>query len=240
MKRTMVFLLMACILSNVCFKSCADTTTRIGLKELMAGVANPDIIINENSWRLDAMIFPMLAAYPAEVTPEANNPQPGSLYIVPATPTGDWFYHANDLAVYNDGWKFIEPQTGYFVYKPGSLISTFSQTRIVWTGLQWLEMNKLRLENIYLGGSGASLYVNLSIDYDPSRPFSSFGPLLIREATTGDFLLYIDPYSRRLTSDWPINSASGYQIDSVPGFTGVIPSTSNLVVSGGIIIGVTD
>lgn len=270
--------ILALIVSMMAIAAVADETPRLGLKELVSGVGSPDLTINENSYILDALIFPMLAAYPANASPDLNSPQSGSLYIVPATPTGDWINHENDLAVYkNDsaGWSFITPIAGMHV-KPPNNLAVGLYPLIEFNGSNWIlgsvfgqavisdrDYSTLWLSVLNIFDYENSLYGGVGI-YDATLTLKSL--LSIYEGSGVLQLIQNDPWDLRVNlvagqdgyikdkvgfggktdpnysidSDGKIRSASAYLIGSQEGFSGVIPDGSSAVVSGGLIVGVTD
>ena len=96
-----------------------QTTPRLGLRIIPYYVPQQHILINQALWTIDALMFPMLAEFPADASPDLNDPDEGDLFIVPPAAEGDWENHVSDLAVYqNAAWQYIQPVTGYIVYKP--------------------------------------------------------------------------------------------------------------------------
>ncbi|MBN2327417.1 MAG: DUF2793 domain-containing protein [Candidatus Omnitrophica bacterium] len=228
----------------------AERTPRIGLREMMVGAANPDIIFNEAMYKIDALIFPMLSAYPASTDPSTYTPEEGDLYIVPAGAVGDWEGRDNNLAVYqNYAWEFITPKPGYSVMKSDG-------TPVFWGGASWstvLVRGPMELTDEYessvdqllkLSDHGNTVYGPLTI-YDSLDHLAAHIGL---EAGYGVYFHLLDPAentvflvsnSSALTySKHAVESAVGYKVNGTAGYSGTIPAGTSITVEGGIITGI--
>lgn len=89
------------------------TTPILGLAELAASQAIPEVTVNENSLRLEqgAQQFAVLDK---DLATPPGSPADGDAYIVAASPTGAWTGKAKNIAYYQDGtgWLFIAPREG--------------------------------------------------------------------------------------------------------------------------------
>lgn len=268
----------------------ANDTPRLGLTIIPRPFPQMHVPLNENAWKIDALIFPMLGAYPASASPVINNPTEGDLFIVPAGGEGDWLGHDKDLAVYqNAAWSFVKPAAGWVVQSPISYsYNVYRWKSLVYSGSAWRELNGAIQQNLYLGnydpGAGAQYgWSNLFINYDGAQPGAGLGPVYVQSATAAQHLFSVlvnnpntdlsaeaslgsvtDSESIRLSTfrksyikQWtgfggetspqaPVHSNTtiranvGYEIGNHSGYNGVIPTGKRPIVSGGIIIGVTD
>ena len=94
-----------------------ETSANLGLDYLMPAQAQKHVTINESLRLLDALIQAVVVS--RSVTTQPASPVDGSIFIVPADPSGDdWaLYDENSLAYFRDGeWVEIEPKAGWRFY----------------------------------------------------------------------------------------------------------------------------
>lgn len=91
------------------------TTPLLGITELEASQAQPEIVINEALRKLEAM-SPLQVLDKDTTTPPVS-PADGDRYIVPSGATGDWLPHQFDIALNINGtWHFLTPRPGWRAY----------------------------------------------------------------------------------------------------------------------------
>lgn len=86
------------------------TTPHLGITLVEQAQAQKEITVNQALARIDA-ILNSGAKSRAVATPPAS-PASGDLYIVAASPTGDWSGQAGKLTYYDGIWRFITPMEG--------------------------------------------------------------------------------------------------------------------------------
>ncbi len=86
------------------------TTPHLGITLVEQAQAQKEITVNQAFARIDA-ILNSGAKSRAVATPPAS-PASGDLYIVAASPTGDWSGQAGKLTYYDGIWRFITPMEG--------------------------------------------------------------------------------------------------------------------------------
>ncbi|AZO80468.1 MULTISPECIES: DUF2793 domain-containing protein [unclassified Bosea (in: a-proteobacteria)] len=105
-------------------------TPRLGLPLLAAGQAQKHVTHNDALMRLDALVHLVVASRTQTVPPAT--PVETSAYIVPASGSGVFVGHADDLAIFEDGaWSFLSPRAGWQAW-----VSDEAEHH-VWTGTQW-------------------------------------------------------------------------------------------------------
>lgn len=92
-----------------------STTPLLGITDMEANQAQPEVIFNEAIRILEAMS--PLQAHDQNLTAPPGSPQEGDRYIVPPGATGDWSGHGFAIALYlNGAWKFLTPIAGWICY----------------------------------------------------------------------------------------------------------------------------
>lgn len=86
------------------------TTTNLGMTLLEQSQAQKEITINQAFGALDAVIGKTVAD--KDLTAPPATPATGVLYIVAAPATGLWAGKETQLAYFDQGWRFIMPQSG--------------------------------------------------------------------------------------------------------------------------------
>lgn len=91
------------------------TTPILGMDELAASQAQPELTVNEALRILEAL-SPLVVADKDLATPPGS-PADGDRYIIAAAPTGDWAGHQEKVALYaGTAWLIITPRVGWLAY----------------------------------------------------------------------------------------------------------------------------
>jgi hypothetical protein len=92
-----------------------DNTPRLTLPFIMPSQAQKHITHNEAIQALDALVQPAVESLTL-VTPPSS-PLAGDTYIVPASATGAWSGHTDEVASFQSGaWLFLDPAPGWQVF----------------------------------------------------------------------------------------------------------------------------
>lgn len=86
------------------------TTTNIGITLVEQSQAQKEVTVNQALVRIDALLNTGAVSLGDNTPP--GSPAAGDLYIVGASPTGDWSGHDNEIAYYDQIWRFVVPQEG--------------------------------------------------------------------------------------------------------------------------------
>jgi hypothetical protein len=105
-----------------------DDTPRLSLPQIISGQALKHITHNEALMRLDALVQACVEA--STVTAPPTSPLEGEAWIVPASATGAWAGHGEELAAFQAGaWTFYDPAPGWQVFdKATGTLCIFSGT----------------------------------------------------------------------------------------------------------------
>lgn len=104
-------------------------TPLLGITEMEASQAQPEIVFNEAIRKLEAMS--PLQAIDKDLTAPPVSPADGDRYLVPSNATGDWSGRTFNVALNINGvWHYLVPSPGWrcyvqdegidYVYTPGS------------------------------------------------------------------------------------------------------------------------
>jgi hypothetical protein len=89
-----------------------STTPILGITELAAAQAQPELVINEALRKLEAVA--QLAAIDRDLATPPGSPADGDRYIVPPAATGAWSGQTNRVALNIAGtWHFLQPLDGW-------------------------------------------------------------------------------------------------------------------------------
>lgn len=103
-------------------------TKNLGITLIEQSQAQKEVTVNEALVMLDS-IFTGVADKDLATPPVS--PADGDLYIVGTSATGDWVTHDDELAHYNQGWRFITPVEGMSVW-------VLDEDKLyVWNGTAW-------------------------------------------------------------------------------------------------------
>lgn len=89
-------------------------TPHMALDLLEQSQAQKEVTMNEALFRLDAVLNS--GALDRGLDNPPTSPAEGDVYIVGATPTGDWSGKAEHLAYFHQLWRFIEPNAGLLIW----------------------------------------------------------------------------------------------------------------------------
>lgn len=87
-----------------------ETTPRLGLPYLFTGQAQKELFHNEALNRIDALLACVLASRSATEPPAA--PLAMQAWLLSAGVQGDWAGQAGRIALWLDGWVFLDPPVG--------------------------------------------------------------------------------------------------------------------------------
>lgn len=73
-----------------------------------------EVKVNEAINRIESCCI--LSVVDRDDTGPPTTPLNGDVYIPAATATGDWTGHEDELAIYYDGWTFLDPYSGMMAY----------------------------------------------------------------------------------------------------------------------------
>ncbi|MFD1381491.1 DUF2793 domain-containing protein [Fodinicurvata halophila] len=88
----------------------SETTPRFHLPYLFTGQAQKELFHNAALNRLDALLACVLVSR-TETAPPAE-PQAMQAWLLPAGAQGDWSGAAGRIALWLDGWDFLDPPSG--------------------------------------------------------------------------------------------------------------------------------
>ena len=92
-----------------------EYSPRLTLPLLSAGQSQKEVLHNEALLTLDLLVPAVVEEGPRNDTPPT--PAPGSIYIVGASPTGEWAGQSLRLAGFSAaGWRFVSPVEGMEVW----------------------------------------------------------------------------------------------------------------------------
>jgi hypothetical protein len=128
------------------------TTPHLGLTLVEQAQAQKEVTVNMALMRLDAVLNSYAKDKDLAIPP--TTPAQGDVYIVGASPTGDWAGHAGHIAYFDQIWRFITPR------KSMSLWVEDDYCFYDFDGTLWRSRNKNR-ESLTLR-AGAELVPTLS------------------------------------------------------------------------------
>jgi hypothetical protein len=96
-----------------------DETDRLDIELMPEAPSQPWVTFNRLAEKIDALVQPTVARYPANASPTVNNATDGDVFIVPPNAEGDWNGKDGQLAISTDSvlgfWEFVEPDVGWEV-----------------------------------------------------------------------------------------------------------------------------
>ncbi len=90
------------------------STINVQLPYLYTNQAQKEVLVNESLTRIDGLLNN--GAVTRSLSTPPSTPMEGSLYIVGASPTGAWVGYTSYMALYNSGWRFIQPKEGMLLW----------------------------------------------------------------------------------------------------------------------------
>lgn len=92
-----------------------STTPILGIEELAAAQAQPELVVNEAIRILECVAS--RTAIDKDQTAPPGSPSDGDVYIIATNPTGDWANRDHQVALYaGTDWLFITPRAGWLWY----------------------------------------------------------------------------------------------------------------------------
>lgn len=108
-------------------------TPKLENTEMTVGQSGGEVLFNEALRNLDVAIFPVIKEM--DLTAPPGSPATGDAYIPAATATGDWVGKENDIAYYDNGWKFITMDAGL----EGAVVYVQDIDFLkMWNGTSWI------------------------------------------------------------------------------------------------------
>ncbi|MFW0776980.1 MAG: DUF2793 domain-containing protein [Rickettsiales bacterium] len=107
------------------------TTNNLGITLVEQSQAQKEVTVNQALTRLDAILN--IGAISRTTDTPPGSPAESDLYIVGSSPTGEWGGHANEIAYYEQNWKFIVPNEGM------SLWVSDESTIYLYDGSAWIQ-----------------------------------------------------------------------------------------------------
>lgn len=89
-------------------------TNNLGITLVEQAQAQKEVTVNQAFTRIDALLNAGAISRTTDTPP--GSPATGDLYIVGASPTGDWAGQANKIAYFDQIWRFIEPHEGSLLW----------------------------------------------------------------------------------------------------------------------------
>lgn len=102
-----------------------EYTNRLKMPLLVANQSGKETFHNEAIVIIDNMLQNCIISKDLATPPE--EPEEGDVYIVAENATGDWLDKDNNIAFFDNGWRFIEQQDGFtFFIKSENCFYTYS------------------------------------------------------------------------------------------------------------------
>ena len=110
------------------------TTDHLGLTLVAQNQSQKEVTVNEALVAIDAILN--TGVIDKDLTTPPGSPSSGDIYIVAAGATGDWSGKDNQVAYYNQSWKFIDPNEGLLLWvNDEDKLYSFNGTAWVESGL---------------------------------------------------------------------------------------------------------
>lgn len=106
------------------------TTAQLDITHLTANQGSPEVTLNQALNIIDAAVN--LTVADRDLTTPPGSPSDGDRYIVGPSATGAWSGKAGQVAVYIDGWVFLDPQEGWMVFVQDENL------QLVYNGSAWV------------------------------------------------------------------------------------------------------
>ena len=90
------------------------TTAKLGMTLMASSALQKEVIFNEAIIILDALANP--TALSITTTAPPGSPTSGDTYIIPVGATGAWAGRDNQIAIFFNGWRYVQPIEGVFVW----------------------------------------------------------------------------------------------------------------------------
>jgi len=125
-------------------------TIRLNITELIVGQSGGEILFNEAMNKMDAIIFPTIKD--RDLTAPPGSEVDGDTYIPAATATGAWAGKEDNIAIFDNGYKFVAPDEGMVLYVDDEKVL------IEYDGTNWIFQRPTKL-NILVKTSGYTVLV---------------------------------------------------------------------------------
>jgi hypothetical protein len=177
------------------------TTPILGLRELAAAQAQPELVLNEALRRVETLL--QLTVLDRDLATPPGSPAEGARYIVAVSPTGAWAGRAGQIASFsNGGWLFAPPIEGWLSWVQDE--DKFYR----YTGTAWTELQ--------LGGGAAQFYGVLARQATPPGSPSDGEQYLVTSGGTGAWLGQATKIAVRAAGVWQfITPRAGWMVYSV-------------------------
>jgi hypothetical protein len=92
-----------------------STTPILGIEELAASQAQPELTVNEAIRILECIAS--RTAIDKDLTAPPGSPSDGDVYLIGSNPSGDWANKDFQIALYaGSDWLYIQPRAGWLFY----------------------------------------------------------------------------------------------------------------------------
>lgn len=113
-----------------------STTPILGITEMEASQAQPHLIVNAASRKLEATVARSVLS---QLNTPPGSPADGDRHLVGDTPTGAWVGHDFEIAYRSGtGWLFVAPEEGWLVWNQATdeLLVYGTQSPVAWDVLE--------------------------------------------------------------------------------------------------------
>lgn len=121
-------------------------TFNLGVTLVEQSQTQKEVTVNEALVRIDALLN--TGAKSRALSAPPDSPSAGDVYIIGASPTGDWQNHAQDITYFDQVWRFISPNVGASLWVSDENVQyTYSTQGWIKTGINAL-LNATTLSSI--------------------------------------------------------------------------------------------
>lgn len=122
------------------------TTNNLALTLVEASQAQKEVTVNEALSRIDAVLN--TGVKDKDLSTPPGSPAEGDVYIVGASATGDWASHEDELAYFNQVWRFIAPKEGLTLWVGDE------EKHYTYDGTNWIAAGGLQAAVTAYGATG--------------------------------------------------------------------------------------
>jgi hypothetical protein len=130
-------------------------TPHLNITLLEQSQAQKEVTVNEAFYRIDALLNS--GVIDKDLATPPGSPTQGDVYIVAASPTGDWAGKAKQVAYFDQIWRFIAPNEGLMLWVRDE------DKRYLYDGAAWV------IIEAGSGGGGGGSGDMLAATYDPAN-----------------------------------------------------------------------
>lgn len=116
------------------------TTTNLGITHVEQSQAQKEVTVNTALDAIDALMN--VGAIDRALNTPPVSPSNGDVYIIGSSPTGDWAANADDIAYYQQEWKFLAPNEGM------TLWVNDEDRNYSWDGSAWVTSTTESLDDL--------------------------------------------------------------------------------------------